>query len=220
MAPPALLCYAPPIKSRLMGDYRVVQKFVRMAAAAALAMLAVPAFGQAFSDSYTFLKAVKEGDGNKVTDLIDSSGPTVINAKERGTGDGALHMVVRGRNLSWLNFLIAKGARPDMQNAEGLTPLAISAQLGWVDGALLLLDRRASVDLANVRGETPLILAVQRRDVAMVNLLMSRGANPKRTDRVAGYSALDYAKKDARSAAIVKILEAPPKATSIQGPKL
>lgn len=198
----------------------MVQKFARMAAAAALAMLAVPALGQTFSDSYTFLKAVKEGDGNKVADLVESSGPTVINAKERGSGDGALHIVARSRNLAWLNYLIGKGARPDMQNAEDQTPLAIAAQLGWLDGAQLLLDRRASVDLANVRGETPLILAVQRRDVAMVDLLIKRGANPKRTDRVAGYSALDYAKRDARSAAIVKILEAPAKAPSIQGPKL
>lgn len=198
----------------------MVQKFVRTAAAIALAALAVPATGQGYSDGYSFLKAVKDGDGNKVSEIVDASASTVVNAKERGTGDGALHMVVRNRNLNWLTFLIGKGARPDMQNVQGETPLGMAAQIGWVEGAQLLLDRRASVDLANSRGETPLILAVQRRDLPMVSLLVRMGANPKKADRVAGYSALDYAKKDARSAAIVKILETPAKPAAVQGPKL
>ncbi|MBA3676073.1 MAG: ankyrin repeat domain-containing protein [Sphingosinicella sp.] len=196
----------------------MVQKFIRVAAAAALAVLAVPALGQP-SDGYTFLKAIKEGDGNKVAEMVDSSGPTVVNAKERGTGDGALHIVVRNRNLNWLTFLIGKGSRPDMQNGAGETPLGLAAQIGWVEGAQMLLDRRASIDIANNRGETPLIMAVQRRDLAMTSLLVRKGANPKRADRVAGYSALDYAKRDARSAAIVKILETPVKAAPVQGPK-
>jgi ankyrin repeat protein len=56
----------------------------------------------------------------------------------------------------------------------------------------------------------------------MVRLLLARGANPKRTDNVAGYSALDYAKQDRRSAAVLKLLEAPPAkpAREIAGPKL
>jgi ankyrin repeat protein len=55
----------------------------------------------------------------------------------------------------------------------------------------------------------------------MVRLLMSRGADPKRTDSVAGYSALDYAKRDGRAVAIVKLLEAPRATTKkMQGPTL
>jgi ankyrin repeat protein len=200
--------------------YKVDQKIIRLAAAA-LALFAAPATAQGFSDAYNFLKAVREGDGSKVSELASVPGSIVVNAKDRATGDGALHIVARDRNLGWLAFLIGKGARPDLQNNEGMTPLAIATQIGWAEGAQLLLDRRASVDLANVRGETPLILAVQNRDLAMVRLLLGRGANPKRTDRVAGYSALDYARKDARSAAIVKLLEAPvTPAKAAQGPGL
>jgi ankyrin repeat protein len=76
-----------------------------------------------------------------------------------------------------------------------------------MEGAESLLGRSASVDLANSRGETPLIIAVHNRDIAMVRLLLGKGANPKRTDSIAGYSALDYAKQDSRSAAILKLLE-------------
>ena len=193
----------------------------RAIAAIALIASAPLAAQQMFGDSYTFLKAVKERDGAKVTSLVSEPGTTVVNARDRGSGDGALHYVARDRDSRWLSFLLGKGARPDLQNQQGDTALAISAQIGWLDGAQLLLDMRASVDLANSRGETPLILAVHRRDLPMVRLLLSRGANPKRTDRIAGLSALDYARRDTRATAILKLLEAPPApAKAAAGPKL
>jgi ankyrin repeat protein len=185
-------------------------------------LMAVPGSAQTFSDTYNFLKAVKERDGTKVSSLLSEKGTTVVNAKERGTGDGGLHMMARARDLTWLTYLLSKGARVDLQNQEGMTALGVAAQIGWLDGAQVLLARKASVDLPNSRGETPLILAVQRRDLAMVRVLLASGANPKRTDSVAGMSAIDYARQDARSASVLKLLEAkpavPPKA--VAGPKL
>jgi uncharacterized protein len=191
--------------------------------AAALTIAAVPAGAQInFSNSYTFIKAVKERDGNKVTDLLSSPSTFVINTKESGSGNGALHIVARDRDITWLNFLLTKGAKADLQNAEGNTPLMVASQIGWVEGADMLLRRGASVDLANDRGETPLMLAVQNRDVPMVRLLLAEGADPKRTDSVSGYSALDYARRDGRAATIVKMLEEPAAkpAREVAGPKL
>ncbi len=184
-------------------------KFGRVLAACMVLALAVPAAGQQpFSDSFTFLKAVKERDGDKVTNLVSEPGTVVINTRDRSNGEGALHILVRGRDLNWLAFLLGKGARPDIQTNRGDTPLTLAAQIGWVEGAELLLARRASVDLANGRGETPLILAAQRRDMPMVRLLLGRSADPKRTDNVAGMSALDYARQDPRASAVLKLLEA------------
>lgn len=188
---------------------RVFNKFGRLAAASVALVLAVPASGQqTFSDSYTFLKAVRDRDGDKVTDLVSEPGSIVINTRERGSGEGALHIVVRGRDLTWLSFLLSKGARPDIQTSRGDTPLTLAAQIGWIDGVDQLLARRASVDLANGRGETALIIAAQRRDVPLVRLLLSRRADPKRTDNVAGMSAIDYARQDPRALAVLKMLEA------------
>ncbi|WP_243455859.1 ankyrin repeat domain-containing protein [Sphingosinicella sp. BN140058] len=195
-------------------------KALGRAIAAVAFLFAMPVTAQSYSDGYTFLKAVKDRDVEKLNGVISQPGSVVINSKERGSGDGAVHIVSRGRDLAWLNYLLQKGARADLQNAEGNTALAIAAQLGWVDGAQLLLARRASVDLANSRGETPLILAVQRRDIQMVRLLLAGGANPKKTDSVTGYSALDYAKQDARAAPVLKLLEAPiEKPKAVAGPK-
>jgi ankyrin repeat protein len=192
-------------------------------AALALGLVAVPAGAQKFSDSFTFLKSVRERDGGEVERLLVVPGSTVINTKDMASGEGGLHIVTRGRDLNWLTFLLGKGARPDLQNKDGVTALAMAAQLGWADGAEMLLRARANVDLPNKRGETPLILAVQNRDLAMVRLLLSKGANPKRTDSAAGYSAIDYARQDKRAAAILKLLEAPPVRANTKeaaGPKL
>lgn len=184
-------------------------KFGRALAASMVLALAVPASGQqTFSDSFTFLKAVKERDGAKVTDLVAEPGSVVINTRDRSNGEGALHIVVRGRDLNWLAFLLGKGARPDLQSNRGDTPLTLAAQIGWLEGVEQLLAKRASVDLPNGRGETALILAAQRRDLPLVRLLLSRRADPKRTDNVAGMSALDYAKQDPRAVAVLKLLEA------------
>jgi len=190
----------------------VYNKLARAAVTSvALVLAAVPASaqqGMSFSDSYTFLKAVKERDGAKVSALVSAPGSVVINTRDRTSGEGGLHYMVRARDLVWLAFLLGKGARPDIQSNRGDTPLTLAAQIGWVEGAEQLLARRASVDLANGRGETPLILATQRRDVAMVRLLLARRADPKRTDNVAGMSALDYARRDPRASAVLKLLEA------------
>lgn len=182
-----------------------------LAAALALGVAIVPAQAQKFSDSFSFLKAVKERNGAEAETLLVGSSPAVVNTRDSSSGDGGLHIVVRGRDYGWLSFLLSKGAKPDLQNKDGNTPLGLASQLGWQEGAALLLRVGANVDLPNNRGETPLIFAVQKRDAAMVRMLLAKGADPKRTDNSAGYSALDYAKQDGRAAAILRLLEAPAK---------
>jgi ankyrin repeat protein len=178
--------------------------------------LAAPLAAQTYSDGYTFLKAVRERDTAKVNEFVADPSSTAINARDSSTGEGALHLMVHDRNLEWLAFLLSRGARPDLQNNDGNTPLALAAQLGWLEGATQLLARGARVDLANSRGETPLILAVQSRQlpladrVAMIELLIGQGADPRRQDSFAGYSALDYARQENRSPAILRALEAKP----------
>jgi len=193
-----------------------------LAGAIALGGLAAPVAAQKFSDSYTFLKSVRDRDGAEVERLLATPSSTVINTRDTSSGEGGLHIVTRGRDRNWLAFLLSKGARPDIQARDGTTPLIIAAQLGWLEGADLLLRMRAPVDQTNGRGETPLILAVQNRDQAMVRLLLGKGANPKRTDNATGLSALDYARRDARAAAILKMLQAPAAtpAREVAGPKL
>ena len=176
-------------------------------AAAALTLAAVPALAQNFSEGFTFLKAVRERDANVAQSMLSEPNPAILNFRDQSSGEGALHILVRGRDESWLSFMLARGARPDIQTRDGATPLILAAQIGWVRGAELLLARRANPNIGNNLGETPLIFAVRRHDLPMVRLLLSQRADPNQTDHAAGYSALDYARQDPRAAAIVREME-------------
>lgn len=184
----------------------------------ALALL-VPGPAQAqFSDSYNFLKAVKDKDGEKVTDLIQKPGSTVINSRDVSTGENALHIIVARRDATWLTFLLAKGANPNLTDNDGNTPLMDAVQGRFEEGARTLLAYKAQVDKGNDSGETPLIRAVQLRDVGLVRLLVAQGANPEKRDTLAGMSARDYAKRDGRTPGLTEALDAAKPAAAPKGP--
>jgi ankyrin repeat protein len=187
---------------------------------AAIALFA-PAMAQAqFSESFNFLKAVRDKDGEKVTEILNKPGSVMVNTRDPATGETALHIATMRRDAVWMNFMLAKGANPDMRDAKGNTALLDAAQLGWAEGVQILLTRRAGVDIANGSGTTPLIAAVQNRDLASVRLLLAAGANSTRPDNSAGLSARDYATRDPRAATILKeIQDAKPVARrEISGP--
>jgi uncharacterized protein len=177
----------------------------RVALALAVFALAVPAAAQ-FSDEYNFLKAVKDRKGEEAEKYIVKAGSN-INTTDDSTGETALHIVTKRRDSEWLGYLLGKGARPNIADKKGVTPLMLAVQLGWSDGADLLLRLKADVDATNKGGETALIRAVQLRKPEMVRLLMKAGANADKQDNVAGYSARDYAAQDGRASAILAILD-------------
>jgi ankyrin repeat protein len=163
-----------------------------LAALIAMVGLAAPAQAQ-FSDGYKFLEAVKKKDGQKVTDLLNEPGSTIVNARDIVTGESALHIVVARRDAVWIQFLTAKGANPNTRDKKGVSPLMLASSLGFIEGIQALLDSGARVDDANDAGETPLISAVHRRDTNMMRVLLKAGANPDRADN-SGRSARDYAR--------------------------
>jgi len=174
--------------------------------AALLGTLAAPAAAQ-FTDSFNFLKAVRDRDGPKVAEAVERPGSQIVNTKDYSTGEGALHILVKRRDSAWLGYLLAKGATVDIRDKDGNTPLLIASQMGYVEGARALLAEGAAINAANSRGETPIILAVQARDPALARLLVDNGADPARPDRVAGKTARDYAAQDSRGVALLKILD-------------
>ena len=171
-----------------------------------IALASGPALSQAGApDSIQFVNAVQKRDGNTATQLI-SDHPTIINAKD-GKGDTGLIIALRDGDVDWTAFLLSKGADPNLQGAGGDTPLIAAARSGFDEGAELLIGVGAKVDGTNRSGETALIIAVQQRDSRLVRLLLSHGADPDRTDAVAGYSARDYANRDARSREIQRLID-------------
>lgn len=181
--------------------------------------IATPIAAQAqFSEFYNFLKAVKDADGQKVTDMLQKPGSTVINSRDVTTGETALHLVIARRDDNWLQFLLAKGANPNLTDNRGNTPLFNAVQARFAAGVTTLLDNGAQVDKANGSGETPLIRAVQLRDLGLVRALVAKGANPDRKDSIAGMSARDYAQQDGRTPGLIEALNAAKTQAAPKGP--
>lgn len=177
-----------------------------LAAALAALLLPVAALAQ-FSDTYNFLRGVRDRDLVTVRDLVEAPSSTVINVRDRSTGEGALHIVTRRRDPQWLLYLLRQNANPNIRDNEGNTPLHIASQIGFPDAVNWLRIVNADLNARNNRGETPLILAVQQRHGSIVRQLVDSGANPAIADSIVGLSARDYAVRDGRSADIVDIFD-------------
>lgn len=186
-----------------------------------VAMLAAPVAAQQQSESYKFLQAIKEAKGNDVIAMLDRPGSTIVNARDLTSGEGALHIVVKRGDETYLRYLLQKGADPNLRDARGNTPMLLAVQGGQRDMIPILAAAKANPNLGNQSGVTPLILAVQGRSIDMVRLLIAAGADPDQADVMAGLSARDYATQDSRNPAIAKLFaETPKKARpAVSGPK-
>jgi uncharacterized protein len=198
--------------SVFMGNSVFRTKAIMAGAVLALVMpvaagIIAPAAQAQFSDSYNFLKAVKDRKGDEAEKFLGETGSVIINTRDSTTGAGALHIVIQRRDSQWLGYLLQKGANPDLADKNGTTPLMLATQLGFVDGIDWLMQFKAKVDASNRSGETALILAVQLRNPDAVRALLKAGANPDKADIRSGYSARDYAKQDGRASAILAIIE-------------
>ena len=194
-----------------------------LALAAMLGLSVVQPAAAQFSESYKFLEAVRKSNNDDVIKALEVPGVTPVNTRDRTTGETALLIVIGRRDLTFTNYLLARGARPDLADNSGRTPLMLAVEKRFVEGASLLLARKANPNQANNSGETPLIRAVQMRDMEMVRLLMNNGADPNRRDTLAGMSAIDYAKAGQPVAGMMDALTAKqtaPKSNAVQGPTL
>jgi uncharacterized protein len=83
------------------------KKLVLIVAAAAMfsisAGLFVPAAHAQFSDSYNFLKAVKERKGDEAEKFLSEPGTVIVNTRDSTTGETALHIVIQRRDSTWLS---------------------------------------------------------------------------------------------------------------------
>ena len=177
----------------------------RLVAAVAMIGLAVPAAAQ-FSDSYNFLKAVKEKDAAKATEILDKPGNIVVNTRDADTGETALHIATKRSDAAWVGFMLQRGANANARDREGNTPLLAATQVRWSEGVRIFIAIKAQLDAQNRLGETALHKAIQNRDSITAKMLIDAGANPDINDN-SGVSARTIANADPRAAALAKMLK-------------
>lgn len=182
--------------------------------------LAGPAAAQ-FSDSYNFLKAVRDRDVNAAIEMADKPGTTVVNTRDNDTGESAVHIVTRRSDLGWLGLLYQKGANLNARDRSGNTPLILATISRWNEGVATLIRLKAQVNLQNRLGETALLKAVQARDLGLAKALAEAAANPDIADN-SGISPRMAAENDPRAAGIAKLFKDIPAKPGgrVQGPSL
>ena len=172
----------------------------------AAALTASPAAGQALANAgLDLVKAVKEKDGDKAVEVFSSHPPGIADAKD-GDGNTGLIIAINRSDEQWTGFMLNKGADPNVAGKGGDTPLIAAARVGFQQGAEWLIALGAKVNASNRMGETPLILAVQGRNLPIVKMLLTHGADPDKSDSVAGFSAREYAQRDPRAREILNAI--------------
>ncbi|XP_016354773.1 ankyrin repeat and EF-hand domain-containing protein 1 [Sinocyclocheilus anshuiensis] len=102
---------------------------------------------------YRLLQCVQDGDKLYIEKLISMGVRDLINLTEPREGNGVLHLASVGNKPDMLEFLIAQGARPDMQDRRGRTPLMLAAELGYDRIVSLLAKNNADMKLVDKEGK-------------------------------------------------------------------
>lgn len=83
--------------------------------------------------------------------------------------------------VDFVRVLLRHGARPDIAEAKGETPIHAVALSGHLDVAPVLLAAGANANARDAAGRTPLHLAIQKRQGELVKLLLAhRGIRTRR----------------------------------------
>jgi len=137
-----------------------------------------------FDDGSTPLQwAVYKGDVAEVKRLL-RAGANLKLANNYGVT--AMTLAAEVADTGMLKVLLEAGADADSPNPEGQTALHAVARTGNIEAAQVLLKAGATIDAKEKwGGQTPLMWASARRHPAMMELLISKGAdvNARSTDR-------------------------------------
>lgn len=102
---------------------------------------------------YRLLQCVHEDDKVQIERLVTMGVKDLINLTEPHEGKGVLHLASVANNTDMVEFLIAKGARPDVQDKRGRTPVMLAAELGHDSVVALLAKKRADMKLTDMEGK-------------------------------------------------------------------
>jgi hypothetical protein len=112
--------------------------------------------------------------------------------------------------------LVAAGADPDWRREDGVTTLMMAAMTGRLEVMSSLLDSGATIDLQAPDGTSALLAACAyartTRDIAGIELLLSRGANPNQAN-TEGNDALMLCARHGLVEGVVALIKAGAKPT-------
>jgi ankyrin repeat protein len=122
----------------------------------------------------------------------DAKAATDVNAREVD-GTTALHWAVRADNAEETRRLLRAGARPDVTNRYGVTPLSLAAANGNAAILSLLIAAGADPNAPSAQHEPVLMTAARSGSVDAVRCLLDHGADVNAREPWQGETALMWA---------------------------
>lgn len=97
-------------------------------------------------------------------------------------GNSLLMLASYNGHAELTRLLLTHGADPELANLRNQTPLAGAAFKGFTDIAQILIDQGAAeVNAVTPDGKTPLMFAAMFNQIEILELLLSKGADPTST---------------------------------------
>lgn len=111
-------------------------------------------------------------------------------------GESTLSMACAQGAVNAAQMLLAAGAKTDVRDAKGVTPLlhaVMNISDNGIQIAQMLLEKDADVNFGMPNGFTPLMGAVQLNDEAKVQMMLEKGADVNARQATTGTAAISIA---------------------------
>lgn len=163
----------------------------------------------------TLMIAALTGRIEIMSALIDAGATVDLQAPDGMTALLAATAYARTtREIAGIELLLARGADPNLANAEGNDPLMMTARHGLIEGVIVLLQAGADPKHANRFGTTALMQAARGHLVETVRVLIRAGADGSQKDE-RGLTATGYARELGAAPPEMLALLTPADATSV-----
>ncbi|HUC77606.1 MAG TPA: ankyrin repeat domain-containing protein [Vicinamibacterales bacterium] len=148
--------------------------------------------------------AVMKGDTASLRTLIEHKAD--VNAPQVDDAT-ALHWAVHRDNGEAADLLIKAGAKIDVANREGVTPLAMASLYGSAAMVDRLLSAGANAKQRGPNGETMLMFAARNGNPVVIKRLAAAGADVNARESLRGTTALMWAAEQRHPDAVKVLLE-------------
>jgi ankyrin repeat protein len=139
----------------------------------------------------------------RVAEVLWKSNSLDVNASN-ADGETPLMLAALRGDIGWTQRLLDRGAKV---HQEGWSPIHYAATGPQVRVVALLLDHGAPVDATSPNRSTPLMMAARYGTEESVELLLARGANPKRRNDLQ-LDAVEFARQSGRDFLVERLQRA------------
>ncbi len=125
--------------------------------------------------AHNIFETARLGDLNRLVHSIQKQKQLFQTNNE---GQSLLHLAVLSNNIKAVLYLLNKGLKIDAEDNDSLTPLIVAmSHTRYLNVAILLLDRHATLEHISHKGHSALSVAIRNNNPEGAKMLIKRGAN-------------------------------------------